>query len=89
MWVPFFRGCPQFGNKQFHPSIILLDMRLPDMNGLVVLEKLAEGASHSAKVYAVSVDALSAQVELAMHAGVDGYFTRPIDLKRMQQRLVA
>ena len=75
--------------KQFHPDIILLDMRLPDMHGLEVLEKLAEDASHSAKVYAVSADALPAQIELAMHAGIDGYFTKPIDIKRLQQLLVA
>jgi len=75
--------------KKFHPDIILLDMRLPDMHGLEVLEKLAEDAAHSAKVYAVSADALPAQIELAMHAGIDGYFTKPIDINRLQKLLVA
>ncbi len=75
--------------RQFRPDIIFLDMRLPDMHGLEVLEKLAEDASHSAKVYAVTADALPGQIEVAMHAGIDGYFTKPIDIKRLQKLLVA
>lgn len=75
--------------KLCQPDIILLDMRLPDMHGLDVLAKLTEDSKHSAKVYAVSADALPAQIERAMRAGIDGYITKPIDIKRLQQVLVA
>jgi hypothetical protein len=73
----------------FLPDIILLDMRLPDMHGLEVLTELSANKDLHAKIYGVSADALPAQIELAMKAGIDGYLTKPIDLKRLQEVLVA
>lgn len=71
------------------PDIILLDMRLPDMHGLEVLAELSKHKDIHAKIYAVSADALPKQVEQAIAAGIDGYLTKPIDLKRLQEVLVA
>lgn len=71
------------------PDIILLDMRLPDMHGLEVLAELANHKTIQAKVYAVSADAFPKQVDQALAAGVDGYLTKPIDLKQLQGVLAA
>lgn len=71
------------------PDIILLDMRLPDMHGLDVLAELANHKEIQAKIYAVSADALPVQIDQAIAAGIDGYLTKPIDLKRLQELLVA
>jgi CheY-like chemotaxis protein/two-component sensor histidine kinase len=71
------------------PDIILLDMRLPDMHGLEVLAELSTHKNIHAKVYAVSADALPEQVDQAIAAGIDGYLTKPIDLKRLQEVLAA
>lgn len=69
---------------RMQPDIILLDMRLPDMHGLEVLDELNKLAIQT-KVIALTADALPEQVEAAKRAGIDGYLTKPIDLARLHQ----
>jgi PAS domain S-box-containing protein len=62
------------------PDLVLLDMNLPDMNGLKVMEHMsADPNLQSAKVIVLSADALSSDVELARERGAVNYLTKPID----------
>ena len=62
------------------PDLVLLDMNLPDMNGLQVMEQIsADPNLQSAKVIVLSADALSSDVELARERGAVNYLTKPID----------
>jgi len=71
------------------PQLILLDMNLPDMDGLGVLRRLrAEPRSAGIPVIAVSADALPEQVAIARAAGVEDYWTKPIDLAQVRTRLL-
>jgi len=63
------------------PSIILLDMQLPDMSGLQVLRRLrSDPATCRIPVVALSANALPAEVGAALDEGAADYWTKPIDI---------
>ncbi len=64
------------------PTLILLDMHLPDMNGDEVLRKLrAEPETKDISVVMMSADAMPHQIEKMLAAGAQSYLTKPIDVK--------
>jgi PAS domain S-box-containing protein len=73
----------QSGLRRAHalqPDLVLLDMQLPDMTGVEVLERLrADPATRDLKVVALSASAMPDEVETARHAGAIAYWTKPID----------
>ncbi len=61
------------------PDLVLLDMRLPDMTGLQVLQQLrADPATAGVPCVAVSANAMPADIAEAMQGGFDAYVTKPI-----------
>ncbi|KIH83344.1 response regulator [Pseudomonas batumici] len=75
---------------QFIPDAILLDMRLPDHSGLMVLQRLKEQApTRHIPVHVISVED---RIEAAMHMGAMGYAVKPTtreELKEIFSRLEA
>lgn len=68
--------------KEHHPSLILLDLHLPDVHGADVLRWLkAEPATRRIPVVVISADAMSAKVEELLALGAQAYLTKPIDVK--------
>ena len=67
--------------KIHHPSLVLMDINLPDMCGveLMTLVRECEGASDT-PVIAVSANAMPLDIEKAMAAGFDDYVTKPVDI---------
>ena len=62
------------------PDIVLLDMQLPDIDGLSVLKQLkADPVTKDLIVIALSANAGAEQVRLAHAAGAADYWTKPID----------
>jgi CheY-like chemotaxis protein len=73
--------------RQFKPALILLDILLPDLDGLSVCEILRRQPS-TKKIPIIFMSALSSQVTkrtVAMQA--EDFFTKPLDLPRLQQRI--
>lgn len=63
------------------PQLLLTDMNLPDMSGLDIVREIREHpATRLMHIIAVTADALPQQQELAKQIGVDGYWTKPLDL---------
>jgi signal transduction histidine kinase len=66
------------------PDLLLIDMNLPDMNGLALIRALRTNpATRGLRCIALSADAMSEQVAAALAAGFDAYWTKPIDVPRM------
>ena len=73
--------------RQFKPALILLDILLPDLDGLSVCEILRRQPS-TKKIPIIFMSALSSQVTkrtVAMQA--EDFFTKPLDLQRLQLRI--
>lgn len=73
--------------RQFKPALILLDILLPDLDGLSVCEILRRQPS-TKKIPIIFMSALSSQVTrrtVAMQA--EDFFTKPLDLPRLRSRV--
>lgn len=72
-------------------DVILLDMVMPDMDGLDVLAKLraADGPNASTPVIACTANVLPDQVETYRKAGTAGVLAKPIDPRAMLQAVAA
>ena len=75
------------------PDLILLDVRLPGMNGLAAVRALKEDARTSGiPTVAMTAQAMTGDEAEARLAGFDGYVTKPFDtrtLPRLVTRLLA
>ena len=74
--------------RHWMPNLILLDMQLPDMSGLDVLDRLrADPATSGIRVVALSADAMPAQVTEAIARGAEAYWTKPLALGKFKSEL--
>jgi len=66
------------------PDMILLDMHLPDIDGMELLRHLkADHSTSGIPVVIVSADALSSQIEQAVEAGAHCYLTKPVSVNEL------
>ena len=73
--------------RQFKPDLILLDILLPDLDGLSVCEILRRQPA-TKKIPIIFMSALSGDVTkrtVTMHA--EDFFTKPLDLARLERRI--
>jgi CheY-like chemotaxis protein len=69
---------------RLRPSLILLDLRLPDMSGEDVLRRLHEDeATREIPVVVVSAEARPAEADRVLAAGADDFLVKPIDVQTL------
>ena len=69
---------------QLTPTLILLDLHLPDIDGAQVLQQLKNNPATAAIPVAIlSADANHGQVARLLAAGADRYLTKPVDLPKL------
>jgi signal transduction histidine kinase/CheY-like chemotaxis protein len=70
--------------RTLRPHLVLIDMNLPDTTGLALIRALrADPATLPLRCIALSADAMREQIDAALAAGFDAYWTKPIDVPRM------
>jgi len=63
-------------------------MNLPDMSGLELVRALrADPRTAALQCIALSADAMQAQIDAALAAGFDGYWTKPINVASILEGL--
>jgi DNA-binding response OmpR family regulator len=68
------------------PDIIVLDLGLPDMDGLQVLARLREGSEHIPVMVLTARDGLDDKI-IGLDKGADDYLAKPFDMKELAARL--
>jgi len=66
------------------PAIVLMDIRLPDMDGVEALSRLRQDVRTAPiPVLAVTAQAMKGDDERFVEAGFDGYLAKPVDIDRL------
>lgn len=69
-----------------HPSLILMDLMMPEMNGLDATRMLRQ-QEEMRDVPIIALTALEGVRESALEAGCDDYVTKPVDLPNFLRKL--
>jgi signal transduction histidine kinase/AmiR/NasT family two-component response regulator len=70
--------------REHAPSLILLDVNLPDIDGDEVLRRLhGDERTRAIPVVIVSADAIPSGIDRFLTAGATGYITKPISVPRL------
>jgi DNA-binding response OmpR family regulator len=70
------------------PSLIILDVGLPDRSGLDVARELRERSYHGAVLMLTARDSVADKVE-GLNAGADDYLSKPFDPDELTARVLA
>jgi two-component system, cell cycle response regulator DivK len=74
--------------EQHVPDLILMDIQLPDMDGVTALGRLRESAATtSIPVVALTAFAMAGDPERLLARGFDGYLAKPIDIHHFSDRV--
>jgi excisionase family DNA binding protein len=69
------------------PSLLILDMKMPGMNGDEVCQKLKSNPStQNIRIVAISGDHDPSVKKRILKSGADLFFTKPIDIKEFRRR---
>ncbi len=71
---------------EMDPGIVILDLKMPDMSGLDVLEKIKEYNEHIEVIMLTGHGSVGAGVE-AKEKGAFDYIMKPIDLIQLMDKL--
>lgn len=73
---------------QDKPDLILMDMSLPVMDGWEATQKIKSNPETAAiPVIGLSAHALSTDRDRALEVGCDDYDTKPVDFKRLLEKI--
>ena len=72
----------------FQPDVVVLDIMLPDMDGLAVLRQLRNQVSNVPVLFLTAKDAVEDRIA-GLTAGGDDYVTKPFSLEELVARLRA
>jgi len=70
------------------PHLILLDIRLPGLDGFGVLKRLrADPVTAGIPVVALTAQAMVGDREQVLAAGFDGYIAKPVDTRTLAEQV--
>ncbi len=74
--------------RERHPDLVLMDIRMPDMNGAEVLRRLREDERTAAiPVVAMTSSTMKGDRERFLADGFDGYLEKPIRVREFPDQI--
>ena len=74
--------------QTFQPDVVLLDLSLPGLDGLHVLENARKGGLHTPVLILTARGTVGDRI-IGLNAGADDYLPKPFDLDELEARLRA
>jgi putative two-component system response regulator len=71
---------------EFRPDLLLLDLKMPHVDGFEILERLARSKHMQLPVLVLTADATTTAKERALVAGARDVLTKPLDLEQVLVR---
>jgi CheY-like chemotaxis protein len=73
---------------EHQPALVLLDIQLPDLDGVTALGRLRAAAGSAApRVIALTAFAMKQDRERFLAAGFDGYISKPINIREFPEQI--
>src|SRR5258708_16951991 len=72
--------------QKIHPQIALLDLRMPSMNGIELMERLIADDPNVDVILLTAYSSTESAVE-AVQKGASDYFNKPISVQRLRDRV--
>ena len=70
------------------PLVVLMDVMLPGMSGIEATKVIkGDPATKGIRVWAITARNAPADIDEALAAGCDGYFTKPVNPKHLAEQL--
>lgn len=86
--VDYFFGRDENGNSKALPRVVLLDLKLPKINGLEVLRRLKEDdRTHSVPVVVLTSSKEDRDLEEAYRLGANSYIVKPVEFDKFVQAI--
>jgi signal transduction histidine kinase len=70
-------------------DVVLMDVQMPDIDGLEVTRRIRETAGHQPYIIAVTAHALAGDRERCLAAGMNDYLSKPLGLSDLRDALAA
>jgi two-component system, cell cycle response regulator DivK len=75
---------------QHRPDLVLMDIQLPDLDGVSALHQLRnEATTRAIPVVALTAFAMTEDRGRLLEAGFDGYLAKPIDVRTLPETVLA
>ena len=75
--------------KQYRPNLILMDIILPDINGIEIFYQLQQDPlTSSIPVVAITALAMTEEIQNIKKAGFHGYITKPYMLEELEDIII-
>lgn len=74
--------------ESFHPGLILMDIMMPDLDGISLIRKLrADGAHASIPIIVTSAKFMPQDRDEALEAGANAYLTKPFSADDLRKAI--
>lgn len=72
--------------KQFHPKLILMDIRMPEMDGYEATAAIRK-CSATVPIIAITAYAFPEDKERILSSGFNGYLSKPVNARELRKKI--